>query len=706
LLKILLTVHQFYPDYFSGTEVLTFSVAKELIRRGHTVAVLTGYPSTTEIDDADRYDEYDLEGMHVYRFHHAYTAMGGQDVVTEIEYDNHLATQYFVRILAQFKPDIVHFFHMIRLGARLIDAAVSAGIPAFYTPTDFWSICPTAQLLLPNGKVCGGPSFFAGNCVKHFAQFRGGSRAQKVAPHVPDIVADIIVGLVKHDILPPHPVSREIKAMSQRKAFVRARLNWLDGIVSPTRFMTKVITENGVDRRLVINSGYGIDVGGYTAAPPEIRPGEVLTIGFIGTLAPHKGCLVLIEAFKLLPRGAARLKIYGNLKDFAEYNASLRRRAEGFDAIEFCGTFPNGDISRVLEGLHVLVVPSLWFENSPLVVQSALAAKRPVIASNFPGLSDTIKDDWNGMTFRPGDFKALYARLERLISEPTLLARLSANCRPPKSTVEYVDELLALYKNSPRSALAPAEQRGAIAPDLEVLRKLGFLRGWAVIGFKKPARVTLRIGETVLGEVTEFYARPDVRERVQGDGGEVKSDAFGFTMRLPNGIDRRKAVLHCEDGHGRTISLPLLEVASGDTVQLDKGDYVSVGSEHLMWQVDFSGFLRGWAAVGYTTPLRVALRVGETTLGETTHFLARLDVQDSLKKENDAVNTDAFGFSILLPSGIDRDAATLYCEGYGGRMVILPLREITSGNTAHLGNGDFIALDSERLTRRAADPRS
>ncbi len=684
---------------------MTFSVAKELIRRGHTVAVLTGFPAAATVADADRHDEYDLEGMHVYRFHHAYVAMGGQEVVTEIEYDNHLATQHFTQILAHFKPDVVHFFHMIRLGIRLIDAAVSAGIPAFYTPTDFWSICPTAQLLLPNGKVCSGPSFFAGNCVKHFAQFRGGSRAQKVAPYVPDLVADVIAGLVKHDILPPHPVSREIKAMAQRKAFMIARLNWLDGIVSPTRFMTKVITENGADTRLIVNSGFGIDLTGYDIPAPEVKAGTPLTIGFIGTLAPHKGCHILIEAFKLLPRGSARLKIYGNLKDFAEYNASLRQRAAGFDDIEFCGTFPNGDIGHVLAGLDVLVVPSMWFENSPLVVQSALAAKRPVIASDFPGLSDIIIDNLNGMTFRPGDFKALHARLKRLISEPTLLARLSSNCEPPKSTPAYVDELLALYKNSPRSAIAAAERGSRLTPDLDTLRQLGFLRGWAVVGLKAPARVTLRVGNKLLGETKQFYPRPDVQERVQSEGGEIKSDRFGFTMRLPNGIDRRDAVICCEDANGRMISLPLRDVASGDTLRVGDGDYISISSEHLTWQVDQSGLLRGWASVGLAPPVRVAVRADNATLGETIHFLKRPDVRTGLTSEGHSVSAEDFGFSIFLPSGIDRNQATIYCEDGNGRTITLPLRDIANGHRASLGNGDFVAIESERLPRRAAEPR-
>ena len=44
-MRLLLTAHQFLPEYFSGTEILTYTTAKELQRRGHEVLVFTGSPS-------------------------------------------------------------------------------------------------------------------------------------------------------------------------------------------------------------------------------------------------------------------------------------------------------------------------------------------------------------------------------------------------------------------------------------------------------------------------------------------------------------------------------------------------------------------------------------------------------------------------------------------------------------------------------------
>lgn len=584
-MKILLTVHQFFPNYFSGTEVLTYSVAKELLRRGHDVVVLTGFPAASLMDDADRFDEYDLEGIRVHRFHHAYIPMGDQNVLTEIEYDNHLLAKYFVGLLRNFKPDIVHFFHMSRLGVGMIDAVVTEKIPAYYTPTDFWSICPTAQLLLHGGKVCQGPTAYAGNCVKHVAELTRGPRVAAVARKVPDSAADLIVRLTANGVLPTHSLSSEIIAMRRRKGVTVPRLNWLNGIVSPTKLMTRVLTENGVDTALIFQSGYGIDVNGYSTVPAHVASDEMLTIGFIGTLAPHKGCHVLIEAFKQLPPGKARLKIYGNPADFPDYYAGLQRRAEGNTAIEFLGTFPNTEIGQIIAGLHVLVVPSLWYENTPLVVYSSLAAKRPVIASDFPGLSETVIHDRNGLIFTPGDYTALRLQLQRLLDDPSLLDTLSANCLPPKSSATYVEELLGLYKDGLPQAPKVRDHKNlrAFAP-LGHLDRRGSLAGWAIAGLNSPTKVTLLAAGEIVSETGRFMPRPDVRDGLRRGGVNIKATAFGFVLKVPEGLQRDSVALRCEAADGRSFEVPLQDLNPGTSLHRGGGDYMAIDSERLMWQ--------------------------------------------------------------------------------------------------------------------------
>ena len=138
--------------------------------------------------------------------------------------------------------------------------------------------------------------------------------------------------------------------------------------------------------------------------------------------------------------------IYGKMEDFPEYSGDLKRLADNNDAIEFCGTFHNSKIGEVLADLDVLVIPSLWYENTPLIVYSAQAARCPVVASDFPGISEVIRDQVNGLLFEAGNPAKLAEQLSRFINEPALAERLSINSQKPKSTAVYVDEMLRIWE--------------------------------------------------------------------------------------------------------------------------------------------------------------------------------------------------------------------------------------------------------------------
>ena len=366
----------------------------------------------------------------------------------ELGYDNRLAATYFGRVLERFKPDVLHFFHLNRLGTGLIEHAVRAGIPRFMTATDFWTICPTGQLVCSNGSLCSGPSAHAGNCVKHFAQSTQGGLIRIIAEKLPTAGADLLARLTLKGVLPSYPQREEVMAIASRLSINIARLNQLSGLIVPNGFMRELLIRHGVSPRLIIQSAFGIDVTSSEGVERHSIPRHPLRVGFIGTLARHKGCHVLIEAFKALPQGQALLKIYGNTEDFPEYTSELKRLAGHHRDIAFCGIFHNSKIAEVLANLDVLVVPSLWYENTPLVLYSAQAARCPVVASDYPGISEVIRDGENGLLFEAGNVAALAKQLTRLIGERGLAERLSANSRRPKSTANYVDELLGIWKTS------------------------------------------------------------------------------------------------------------------------------------------------------------------------------------------------------------------------------------------------------------------
>lgn len=562
-MRVLLTVHQFLPDYFSGTEVLTYSVARELVGRGHDVVVFTGYPAPKSMTGSAQFDKYDIDGIYVHRFHHDYLPLEGQGSVTEVEYNNLTAAGYFSDLVQEFAPEVIHFFHLSRLGAGLIDVATAAGIPCYYTPTDFWGVCPTSQLLLADGQTCHGPSDAGGNCVKHIVSLTRRGKAARSILWMPDWLADLGVTALKLGFAPPRIPKAEILAMACRRAFVVKRLNALDGIVSPTSFMTEVLLNNGVAQSMIRQSAYGIDLKGFLGRDRirSVRSSTPLTIGFIGTLAPHKGCLVLIEAFKKLPPSQAKLVIYGNTADFPDYVEELQRQASGTPQIEFRGTFPNTEIADVMDQLDVLVVPSLWFENTPLVIYSALASRAPVIASDFPGISGVVVDGENGLLFQAGDADALAVALSRLLTQPDFLTKLSSGCRPPKSSAAYVDELLSLWSTQSRPAKDfPGRQK---INGLTQSHREFFILGWAVVEMQPPRTISVYSGNVLLAKTSVFSPRPDVREALLAQGSAVKGTAFGFRLNFAIQGKKDDLRLSLTSVRGNNYSVPLERCAKG-----------------------------------------------------------------------------------------------------------------------------------------------
>lgn len=577
-MKILLTVHQFYPEYFSGTEVLTYSVARELLARGHEVFVFTGYPARELMPDARRFDRYVIDDIQVYRFHHAFVPMGGQQIVSEIEYNNQLTARYFKGLLTDLKPDIVHFFHFSRLGAALVDVARQFEIPAYYTPTDFWSVCPTSQLLLDEGKLCGGPSSHGGNCVKHVAMLTRWQRYSSIVNYLPEKAIDTITMVAKSNLGINFPFRYEIAALSGRKPFTVSRLNALQGIVSPTQLMTDVLVHNGVNPELITQSAFGINVAGFGDTQRDYSLGHPLTIGYIGTLAPHKGCHVLIDAFTKLEIQGARLKIYGNPNDFPGYVADLHIAAQGNAAIEFCGTFPNTQIANILAGIDVLVVPSVWYENTPLVVYSALAAKCPVIASNYPGMSEVVRDGWNGLLFEPGNSKALAGCVGQLQQDSILLSKLSKNCEPPKSIAAYVDEILGLYEKkhqAPKYLLPGQQVFDAYVP----AKQSGYIAGWAVVGANAPKRICLIDANQEIGCTTQFLPRPDVRDGLRSSGKNIDEVNFGFMISLAHTMDRASAILEVDAMDGGKYRIPYESLQIGRSALFDGALHLGLDHE-------------------------------------------------------------------------------------------------------------------------------
>ena len=440
-MKVLFAVHQFFPEHYAGTEVLTLGLARELKARGHEPYVLAAKRSVPVNDiRPGEVEDYEYAGIPVRRVGRPREGLARPYA---LDYHNPVMAERAREYTREIQPDVVHAMHLQGLSASVVRAFKEFGLPIVYTATDFWTICPVVDLRRHDGVMCRGPELE--HCVRCIASRYPDSRTKTVIDKTPDTVLRLAGVLSDTGLSRTLRPLRQVKALKERPARIREVMNSVDRILAPTELTREMLVANGVKGRGVEVSHYGIDVSNLRDASPKHNP-PPLRVGFIGTLGWHKGCDLLIRAFKeLSPEFDATLAIYGNLERFKSFVSELRRLAGRDERIEFAGTFPPEEIGRVLSEMDVLVVPSRWYENTPLVVYSAFATGTPVVATDLGGLSEVVEHGNNGLLFELESVESLSRQLRRLYEEPGLLERLSAGIGHVKTVEENVEELEGLY---------------------------------------------------------------------------------------------------------------------------------------------------------------------------------------------------------------------------------------------------------------------
>jgi len=355
-------------------------------------------------------------------------------------------------VLADFRPDLLHVQHLLNLSAGVLDEARAAGAATVVTLHDYWASCARGGLRMRadlavcetvDHAVCAAclrdsPYLAAPlqtrlvNTARRVGLGRQLHTLHDLAPRSVETGLRVLRGL--------SPGRAGLEASLDRRASrLRDALGAADLLLAPTSFARARALEFGLPPARVRLA----PLGAVTHPPRARRAGARKRFGFIGTLAPHKGVDVLLAAFCGLGDAGVRLDLWGSPAVHPAYAESLRRAARDDPRVRFRGAFPEGAQESVLAELDAIVVPSVWWENTPLVLLEALAGGRPVVASAIGGVPELVAHGVSGLLVPPRDADALREALGRLASGAFL-----ADPLPPLSikTVEQgARELDSLY---------------------------------------------------------------------------------------------------------------------------------------------------------------------------------------------------------------------------------------------------------------------
>jgi glycosyltransferase involved in cell wall biosynthesis len=368
-LSIVFCSNAYPPRFIGGAELIAHHQARILRESGHRVAVFAGDGSRGGGGYELTQDRYD--GLDVYR-----VRLGVEDYDSRlVNFVNSGVEERFQAVLAERRPDVVHFHNLIGLSAGLIRMARAAGAATVLTVHDHWGFCYRNTLIRDDGNIC--DDFRECAKCQPFVQDRSGAR-------IP---------------------------IRLRNDFLAHQFDLLDFLISPSTYLAAAYIRAGVAESKVRVVWYGFDVPRFRDL--QRTPMETRTrFTFLGYLGHHKGVATFLDAAARV-RDTSRIRL--NIVGEGDLGEKLREKTKAYgleSAVRFWGKVDNSDVETVLRETDVLVLPSIWPENQPISIIEAMCSGIPVVASRMGGIPEMVEDGKSGHLFTAGDPDDLASKLQ------------------------------------------------------------------------------------------------------------------------------------------------------------------------------------------------------------------------------------------------------------------------------------------------------
>ena len=466
--RILMVVLCFLPESVGGSEFYTYHLSQELMKQGYDVTVLASLRDMTL--ESYKVITTVFEGLKVIKIVNSPMAVRAfADHFMDARVD-----EIFREVLREEKPDLVHFQHIAYLSGRMPEIAKEMNVPSVATFHDYWYICFRSQLIRPGCGVCPGPSggVYCASCndvsatnptavpkyplINRFFQLPLIRRFDLKKNLSPKVIQKIRLALYRQpagnggqtaDLEDPH-----VKENIFRFEFFKRQFLFPEFVLSPSLHLKKRYEAVGYREILQVPLGF------YKAEKVERLPFEgKLKIAYLGNIVPFKGAgVILKELLKVRNRDMVEAHFYGRPSNewyFEEVKKLAREFSEGI--VTFHGGYRSDkELKEILSQVHLVVFPSLWEENYPLVVREALLHGLPVIGSKLGGVPEAIEDGVNGFLFDPYQEGNLAEKLDLVLNNPKILEQITDGARNTKieSMDDHMDKMINIYNEAIKKA--------------------------------------------------------------------------------------------------------------------------------------------------------------------------------------------------------------------------------------------------------------
>ncbi|KZE29179.1 glycosyltransferase family 4 protein [Chelatococcus daeguensis] len=413
-MKVLVVAHN-HPDFHpGGTEIFAHDLFLSLKERGLEALFLAATnrihrdprPGTAFQGLPGASDEVVLWSGHFDRFYMSQTDTYG--VVPDLK-----------GLIESFRPDVVHIHHLLLVGVEFI-ALVRRLLPEtriVVTLHDYYPICAHDGLMMRTKER---------------------ERCDAASPHrchgcFPEIGADRFLLRERH---------------------LKTHFSQVDLFIAPSRFLKERYVAWGLPSgaiEVVANGRPAVPAAAHRSSPDGRRP----VFGYFGNFNPWKGVTVLLKAAaRLADLDGFALRLHGGAPFQAEhFVAEVDELAAAVEPhVVRLGPYRRDELPALMAAVDWVVMPSIWWENAPLVIQEAFRHRRPVIASGIGGMAEMVRDGVDGLLVRPDDPSALASAIREAAETQGLWDRLVGGIAAPPDIGEVADRHIALYSRAGRMA--------------------------------------------------------------------------------------------------------------------------------------------------------------------------------------------------------------------------------------------------------------
>jgi len=328
-------------------------------------------------------------------------------------------TTWFADLIRALKPTIVHSHHYAHMGLEhlRIIKQVDPSIRIYMTLHEYMAICQNNGQMVKTGgfKLCSRESF--DECRQCF----------------------------------PNKTAEEFW---MRKHYFQKYFDLVDGFVAPSEFLRQRYIQWGLapNRIVVIENGQSDE--------PPLAPRSLAAdaprnrFAYFGQITQFKGLDIVLEALTIMPKTERKkvvVEVHGaNLEwqpqEYKEKIARLRDPLIDQGVVRWVGPYQPHELRARMANIDWVIVPSIWWENSPMVIQEAYVCGRPLLCSDIGGMAEKIRDRITGLHVNTGNPASWATKLIEAI-DAELWANCASNIERPLTYYQCAERHLATFQS-------------------------------------------------------------------------------------------------------------------------------------------------------------------------------------------------------------------------------------------------------------------